>query len=161
MPTRVQLLFGGIGLLIAALGVVFAGMQALKNDPQPTAIVIKPEASIKQVVTGGGEVSASGEFRYVDLGAELILLVGHPDGVEAAPWVPIVADAEPGAATAGSRVDGVWEALGPYQEEGRFAWQVIVIEGTGGPAGSYPDVSALGPATEGVVWASEVFKTGD
>jgi hypothetical protein len=36
-----------------------------------------------------------------------------------------------------------------------------VIEGTGGAAGSIPDVSEDGPETNGVVWASEVFLTGD
>lgn len=160
LPTRVQLLFGGIGLLIATAGVVFAGMQALKTTPQPTPIVLKPEAFIKEVITGGGEVAANGSFWNVDLTSEMILLVGHAEGLNTAPWVPFPANAAPDEGI-GERVDGRWDALGPYNDTGRFAWQVIVIEGTGGAAGSIPDISEDGPETKGVVWASQVFLTGD
>jgi len=160
LPTRVQLLFGGIGLLIAATSVVFAGMQAFKSTPQPTPIVLKPEAFISRVVIGDGEVAADGSFENVDLTSEMILLVGHAEGLNTAPWVPFPANAKPDEAL-GARVDGLWDALGPYAETGRFAWQVIVIEAKGGPAGSIPDVSEDGPETEGVLWASEVFTTGE
>jgi hypothetical protein len=157
---RVQLLLASIGLLVAALGVVFAGMNAFKQAPQPTVLVIKPEAYIEAVALGEGEVNASGSFRYVDLAAERIVFVGHPDGDNAAPWLPIEARTAPPPDAAEGRVDGLWTALSALDVTQSFIWQVIVIPAHGGPAGTDLDLTELGPATPGVIWASEPFEAG-
>ena len=157
---RVQLLLAAIGILVAAVGVLFAGMNAFKQAPQPTILVVKPEAFIDAVAMGEGEVTASGSFRYVDLGTERIVFVGHPDGDNAAPWLPIEASTAPPPAAAEGRVDGQWTALSELDVAGRFIWQVIVIPVHGGPAGSDLDVTELGPETPGVIWASEPFEAG-
>lgn len=161
LPTRIQLLIAALGLLIAALGVTFAGMQALKEDPAPTAIVIRPEAFIVEVVTGGGEVTANGSFRNVDLASEVILFVGHPADEPGAAWLPVEAEAAPAPSATGERVSGVWEALRPFDDDGRFGWQVYVVPAGSGATDGYADIRERGPESELVLAASEEFFTGE
>jgi hypothetical protein len=148
-------------VLIAALGLGLAAMQAFRGQPPvPTPIVIKAEAFIEQVTVDNGEIQATGRFRNVDVAAEVILFVGRPATESDARWLPVEAQVTPQASALGSRVDGKWEALRPFTEQGRFSWRALVVPAGSGAADGYEDVKVNGPASDLVLASSEEWQTG-
>ncbi len=160
-PAWVSAVTGIVAVVVAAIGVGFTAIQVLGDDePTPTPIVIRPSATISRVVIDGGEIRAAGAFSDVDLGAEVILFIGRPDGIDGAPWLPVEATTDPPAAgAAGSRIDGVWDALRPAINEGAFVWQVVVVPAGSGANDGYADIRARGAESDLVLASSEVFRT--
>jgi hypothetical protein len=161
LPTWVQAVTAILGVVIAAIGVTLTGIQIMREPtPAPTPIVVKPEAFIQQVTIDAGEVKARGEFRNVDLAAEVILFVGRPDGVVGAPWLPVEARVSSSpSSTSGARVNGGWDALRPIVERGRFTWQAFVVPAGSGATDGYADIRTRGPDSSLVLAASEPFRT--
>jgi hypothetical protein len=156
----VQAVTAVIGVLLAGIGVVLTGIQVLDvREPTPTPIVIKPEAFIEQVTIDEGQVKAKGQFKNVDLAAEVILFVGRPDGIVDAPWLPVQAKATSPSAVPGVRVDGGWDALRPLTERGRFTWQAFVVPAGSGATDGYADIRKRGPDSSLVLAKSATVQT--
>lgn len=152
-----------IGIAIAAIGLGFTAIQVLGDRaPEPTPIVIKPEAFIEVVTVESGRVEATGGFRSVDIASEVVLFIGRPLGVEDARWVPVEAAITAQPSVSGGRVDGRWTALRPFAEPGRFSWRALVVPaGNAVAAEGYEDIKVNGPLSEDVLATSEEFVTGE
>lgn len=162
LPAWVQAGTAVIGVVVAAVGVVLTGIQVLgTKEPTPTPIVIRAEAFITRVTPGTDEVAANGPFRNVDPASEVILFAGIVDDVADAKWLPVEATLTPSTAATRGRVDGVWSALRPLSEPGAYSWVVLVAPAGSGAADGYADIKLNGPESDLVIWASEIYRTGD
>lgn len=162
LPPWIQPWTAVIGVAIAAIGLGFTAIQIVGDrGPGPTPIVIKAEAFIEQVTVDNGEIEASGRFRNVDVLAEVILFVGRPAGESDARWLPVEARVTPQPSAAGVRTDGLWQAIRPFTEQGRFSWRALVVPATQGVNDGYEDIKAKGPESELVIAASEEWQTGE
>ena len=92
----------------------------------------------------------------------MILFVRKHEEAGEERWLPIEASASPDDQVEDGRVNGRWNATFPVNEEGQFSWQVLIVEAAGlGASGGYDDLRRLGPDSELVVAASDVFSVED
>jgi hypothetical protein len=150
-----------IGVAIAALGLGITAIQVFGGGPAvPTPIIIKPEAFIDEVTIANDQVTAAGRFRSVEVASEVVLFIGRPVGVDDARWLPVEAVIKPQPSAAGSRVDGLWTAVRPFSDQGKFAWRALVVPAGSGASDAYEDIRLRGPESADVLATSDEFVTG-
>lgn len=157
IPAWIQAVTAVAAVVVAAIGVIYSMNRPPDKDPP---IVERPEAFIAQVTIDADEVSANGEFRFVDLASEVILFVRKADDTRQPSWLPVEADASADPADTGERVNGTWDAKFPI-EPGRFIWLALVVPAGSGVEDGYADVRERGPDSPLVLAASEEFRTGE
>ena len=146
-----------VGALVAVVGVVLSVVQVF-SDGEGASSVVTPQASIEEVSFEPQGVLAMGGFQSVDLASEVILFVRKQEGASEPRWIPVEATVTPDEQADAGRVNGIWNALFPVNEEGQFSWQVLIVEASGlGASGGVDDIRELGPESDLVVAASEEF----